>query len=407
MPLAVTDWLRGKSRHAHAEERPRLRRLFVDVSTIVRHDAQTGIQRVVRSICRELASRGSADVAVYAVAASKWRPYAIVSTNLLPGSNDLRPALQPKLGPGDAFLGLDLSAHLFARHERQLRRWRDAGADIAVIVYDLLPSMRPDWFNPKTTHYFRLWLDVVARRASVVLPISRSVREDFTAFVSRHHPGRAAQIETHVLPLSGDIGLFGPEADGNANPVILAMRARHALLMVGTVEPRKGHSAALAAHRRAWSDNPSEAPLLVIAGRPGWQTEELQEELRQLDLERDGAIWLEEVCDTLLDRLYRDCRGLLVASLGEGYCLPIKEAFAYGKPVLARNLPVLRELDSPSITYFDDDRPDQLAKAMIEFAANPPASVDQPDAQGWADSVGVIMRALRAESSTDGSRCAS
>ncbi|MFL6725627.1 MAG: glycosyltransferase family 4 protein [Sphingomicrobium sp.] len=262
------------------------------------------------------------------------------------------------------------------------------------MVYDLLPFARPEWFSPKTVKYFGHWLGVVARRASLVLPISHSVQEDLAKYLTAYHGDRAPQIRSRVLPLSGDIGQLNRKPARNGDPVVQAMQLRPSVLMVGTIEPRKGHSIALSAHRHAWSNQPETAPFLIIAGKPGWHTEELQAGLRNLCLERDGAIWLEEVSDARLDQLYRACRCVLVASRGEGYCLPLHEALAYGKPVLARNLPVLRELHAPTVSYFTDDNPESLAKALIECVADRTPEPTGTHAEGWEETVRVILQAL-------------
>src|SRR6185369_17833072 len=123
--------------------------------------------------------------------------------------------------------------------------------------------------------------------------------------LAAHHSERAPQIRSAVLPLSGDIGQFDYNSPARLDPVTEAMRARPAVLMVGTVEPRKGYAVALAAHRHAWATSSARAPLLIMAGKPGWQTAELQRELRALDLERDGAVWLEDVDDSKLHELYQ------------------------------------------------------------------------------------------------------
>ena len=387
-------WSGGALAKSIDESSEPVRRLFVDVSTIVRHDAQTGIQRVVRSVCREL-SMYHPRLRIHAVAATKWRPYAVVETELFPKNSIPSARGRLELGPGDAFLGLDLSAHLFFRHERQLRRWSAAGAEIAAVVYDLLPLAHPEWFSPKTTLHFRRWLDVIGRRANVVLPISRSVQADLAKYLTAHHLERAPQIRSDVLPLSGDIGLFQHNLPARLDPVTEAMRTHPAVLMVGTVEPRKGYAVALAAHRQAWATSSATAPLLIMAGKPGWQTGELQRELRGLNLERDGAVWLEDVDDAKLHELYRACRCVLVASLGEGYCLPLHEALAYGKPVLARDLPVLRELHSPMIFYFTTDDPENLALALVDVATRKLTPPTIPLARGWADTVRTILDALK------------
>lgn len=388
------DWFGGALVKQTSENAAPVRRLFVDVSTIVRHDAQTGIQRVVRSVCRELC-RDQSGLTIHAVAATKWRPYAVVETDLLPQSPTALTRGRLELGLGDAFLGLDLSAHLFSRREGQLRRWSEAGAEIATVVYDLLPLAHPEWFNPRTARYFHRWLDVVGRRANVVLPISQSVQADLTKYLTAHHSERAPQIRSEVLPLSGDIGQFEHDSHAKLDPVTETMRSRPAVLMVGTVEPRKGYSVALAAHRHAWATSPATAPLLIMAGKAGWRTADMQAELRRLNLDRDGAIWLEDVDDSKLHELYRACRCVLVASRGEGYCLPLHEALAYGKPVLARDLPVLRELHSPMISYFTADDPSSLAAALVDIATRALPSPTIPPVRGWADTVRTILHALK------------
>ena len=375
--------------------RATLRRLFVDVSTIVRHDAGTGIQRVVRSVCRELSNGAGDDLEIHPVAASRWRPYSVVVTDLLP-SRGTPPKGLLSLGEGDAFVGLDLSAHLLPRHERRIAGWVANGARVGIVVYDLLPYQRPEWFSSRTAPQFRDWLDVVARTATVALPISQAVADDLAAYVAAKRDSSREKLKLSVIPLGGSIGQFDRAESEPDHPVIRAMENRAAILMVGTVEPRKGHDIALRAHRHAWNASPK-APLLILAGQPGWRTESLQVELRALTLENDGAIWLEDVNDHLLDRLYRACRGLLVASLGEGYCLPLREALAYGKPILARDLPVLKELDSPAITYFSSDEPHDLGARLLEFSSKQHPLYPSADDAGWSETVRAIVQAMRGE----------
>lgn len=395
--LPVTRRIVEPEIHGVKANRAPLRRLFVDISTIARHDAGTGIQRVVRSVCREM-SRESLPFDIRGVVATKWRPFSEFPSPLLPPCGRDVESGRLRLGDGDAFLGLDLSTHLFARHEGQLSRWRAAGAQIAVVVYDLLPFAHPEWFSPKNAAHFRRWLDVVACQADLVLPISTSVKGELAEYLRARWPDRAQDIRSEVLPLTGDIGRF-PGEHSRSDRVVDSMCSRPSVLMVGTIEPRKGHAAALAAHRVAWEQSPETAPLLIIAGRSGWHTETLQSELRALDVRHHGVIWLEDVSDVRLDDLYRACSCVLVASYGEGYCLPLHEALAYGKPVLARDLPVLREANDPRISYFNSDDPVLLAAALARTCSMIPAeppNIGGGKRRGWDRTVRTIIQSLGA-----------
>src|SRR5690349_24389970 len=91
-------------------------RLLVDVSAIIWHDAQTGIQRVVRAVWSALYDRSGDDFELVPVYASSAHGYCYGRTDHLgyPIPAETNSAVRVK--PGDKFLGLDLSAHLLPKY---------------------------------------------------------------------------------------------------------------------------------------------------------------------------------------------------------------------------------------------------------------------------------------------------
>jgi glycosyltransferase involved in cell wall biosynthesis len=369
----------------------------VDVSTIVRHDAQTGIQRVVRAVCDQLTRANLNGIEIFAIAASSRHSYRLVSFDFAKEAAGPVIGTTLELGAGDVFLGLDLCAHLLSRYEVQLWRWQSRGAVIAAVVYDLLPYSNPEWFNRSTVRNFRKWMWVLGRRADLLLPISTSVSRDVERYLEEHHSARSGFIARQVIPLSGDIAMSRPSTGmpDHAASVLAAIKQRPTVLMVGTVEPRKGHAVALAAHKYGWKSDPSNAPLMVFAGKPGWKTEELQAEMSELTLERDGAIWLRAVSDELLTELYEACFATLVCSYGEGYCLPVHEALSHGKFALVRDLPVLREFSSPLIEYFSDDSPAALAAQLRALTLHDLPAAHLPWDEKWDTTLAVLTKAIK------------
>jgi glycosyltransferase involved in cell wall biosynthesis len=55
---------------------------------------------------------------------------------------------------------------------------------------------------------------------------------------------------------------------------------------------------------------------------------------------------------------------LIAASYGEGFGLPLIEAAQHGLPILARDIPVFREVAGKHASYFTANDPEELAKAI-------------------------------------------
>jgi glycosyltransferase involved in cell wall biosynthesis len=166
--------------------------------------------------------------------------------------------------------------------------------------------------------------------------------------------------------------------------------------MVGTLEPRKGHAEVLAAFELLWSTGVEMN--LAIVGRPGWKTEDLQDTLRNHPLLRKRLFWFWNATDEEVERLYQACTGVVVASRAEGFGLPLIEALGYGKPVLARDIPVLHTVSSCRVDYFPADATAGLLAATIaRWLAAANAATAPPDVASlptWRDSARHMVRTL-------------
>ena len=385
-------------------------RLLVDVSNIIRHDAGTGIQRVVRALLAGLVERPPCGILVQPVFAS--RDHGFCAGRLLPDGRlapthaNERQRLTARAG--DIFLGLDLAANILPQVEFELAHWRRAGVAVNIMVYDLLPLAHPEWFGPHTSRNFRRWLGVLARQADRCICISEAVADTLAAKLPSNGGPAIA-----VIPLGADLHAAGPaeaggvavaggvaEADrsGGGEAAALAdFLARHrTVLSVGTIEPRKGHDRLLAAMEVLWAAQPDSDIGLLLVGRPGWKTDALQEALRQHPERGRRLLWLEDAGDDVLAAAYRGAAGVVVASLGEGFGLPLVEALAHGRPVLARDLPVLREVGGDLVDLFADDTPAALAQRITAWLATPrpPTPTQIAALPRWADSGAALVRVL-------------
>ena len=146
-----------------------------------------------------------------------------------------------------------------------------------------------------------------------------------------------------------------------------ALRARRSptFLMVGTVEPRKGHQQVLEAFEILWRKG-IEAKL-VIVGKRGWKTEDFVERVKEHPELGNRVFWHKNATDEYLKQIYSVSTSLIAASEGEGFGLPLIEAAQHGLPIIARDLPVFREVAGEHAFYFKGLRPEDLATALTEW----------------------------------------
>jgi glycosyltransferase involved in cell wall biosynthesis len=131
------------------------------------------------------------------------------------------------------------------------------------------------------------------------------------------------------------------------------------VLFVGTWEARKGLPALFAAVRQVNAER--KRVRLVLAGQPGWGTGDLVRDMRL-----DPIVELrEKPADVELAELYRGALALAYPSEMEGFGLPVAEGLACGCPVIASDLPSIREFagDVPMYVTAGDS---QALAAQIE-----------------------------------------
>jgi len=374
------------------------RQLIIDVSVIAREDARTGIQRVVRALLVQLLERPPEGWAIRLVRATKYRGYRIAPTlSALPAACP-GPSAPLRIGRGDVFLGLDLSAHLVPRHFGQLARWKKQGVAMHFMVYDLLPILSPQWFNPRTQRHFARWLRAVALLADGAVCISESVRQELAKHLAERYHLPAHSIGLNHIHLGGDLHASAPSqgVPASFDTWLNDLVRRPTVLMVGTLEPRKGHEQALSAFDLLWAQG--QDVNLVIAGKPGWQVEALLARIHQHPELGKRLHWLDQPSDEVLESLYRHASGALMASQAEGFGLPLVEAASHGKPVLARDIPVFREVGAHGACYFQGNEPEALAGALTRWLARLQAPDSIPSAaipwQTWSDSARQLLACL-------------
>ncbi|RLP74386.1 glycosyltransferase [Xanthobacter tagetidis] len=397
-------------------------RLFVDVSVLARNDLRSGIQRVVRGLLLELLKAPPAGYRIEPVRLSdvtgRWQYHLArhYTEQIFTGTWDVLIDEPAEVAAGDIFLGADFHTDGIAHAARAglFGEWRQRGVRISFIVYDILPLTLPNCFPPYAEPTHRAWMLTLSEIADDLVCISTSVANETKAWLEAHaaHPEQLPAI--HPWTLGADIDASHPTRGmpDDADAFLAMMQANDSFLMVGTLEPRKGHLQALHAFEILWAEG-SQAKLIFV-GKEGWRgvpqedaqsLPELMDRLRHHPELGKRLFWLQDTSDEFLDRIYQEADCLIAASLDEGFGLPLIEAARHGIPIIARDIPVFREVAGGCATYFSGHDGPALATAieawLAAFRADRHPKSSQMPWLTWAESAQRLKEILATSSRTD------
>lgn len=367
------------------------RRLLLDVTDLASEDLGAGVQRVTRRIVGELLLQARPEFEVELVRLTargtyaRARQFAAALVHAMDGR--LGEDVEIAARPGDILLGLDFCRAYHAQLDAALAGFRAAGALVVLLVHDVLPLQHPEWFPEPVSQDYEAWLRVLAHRSDAALCISmESARSLSTQLEARGLP--LPRLGQHVIGLGSD-GLIPGAPSLPARPVSMPAQ----VLVVGTIEPRKGHAQILDAFEQLWQQNVQVE--LTIAGKAGWMTEPLLERIRCHPMLGTKLRWLSAPDDLSLFDAYVSADLVLMASNGEGFGLPIAEGAWAGCDLLVRDIPVFRETAGPGANYFEGNDGSSLAiavQAWLQDAGSPFYGTKGRKTTTWAECASVIKR---------------
>jgi glycosyltransferase involved in cell wall biosynthesis len=236
-------------------------------------------------------------------------------------------------------------------------------APLVVTVNDVAFLRHPETSTPHGVRFHERGLDIARREAAAIITPSEFTRDELV----REGFDRS---RIHCVPLG-----VRPPARPSAEIAATTrerLRARGVdgrfLLVAGTIEPRKDHATIVAAFDRLRARHPDVR--LVVVGAPGWAPKQID---RVLD--RPGVVALGFVSDAELDLLYRRADVVVTASIYEGFGLPVLEALARGRPVVASAIPPHREIADGAARLFAPGDADALAIEIDDLLDDPDARV--------------------------------
>lgn len=354
----------------HANLNWRLRRqprLLIDVTQLTKVDAYSGIQRVVKKIAYEIGNMSTADLArpfdlVHLANGKLWRASAVVAS-IFGLDQQKIPEEEIVTHPGDTLLMLDSSWEQYGDFLPIFEKVRLSGGKIVTVVYDLIPLRLPQMCAMPLVHVFQRWIRLAAEQSDMLLCISRSVADDTIAYFVEQNFNLTKKPDVRYWCLGADLDAGNGETQVRAQVTqIVADKQSPLFLMVGTIEPRKGHDFVLNAFESLWQSGLDVR--LCIAGKEGWQVAKTMQRLRQHPELNKKLFFIEKFTDAEINQSYAAATALIAASTAEGFGLPIIEAALHKVPVLASDIPVFREVGGEGAQYFSLASPQYLEDAI-------------------------------------------
>lgn len=351
-------------------------RVYIDLSRLCMTPFTTGIQRVAKAVVTRMLQDPRAVVILLNALPSHtaWRvlPHKEFlafcdGTRRVPYGDAPCDILTPAdLESGSAFFEIDSAWNMPMHRGWLYPQLRQRGICVICHVYDLIPVTEPQYFHRNTAVQFWAWAGAVAAYADHVICNAQATKNALHTLCSQLDVKPPACT---VIPLGGDFTVPRCQSHGADASLLARLQPYRYLLMVGTIEPRKNHRLVLDALPQLQEMGIS----VVFAGRMGWNMENFAAEMRKHPLRGKSFFFAESPDDATIQALYASALAVVFPTKNEGFGLPIAEAFCYGTPVLAADLPVLRESGGELAVYFDHNAPRALTEAVRGLLADPAA----------------------------------
>ena len=228
-------------------------------------------------------------------------------------------------------------------------------APLVVTAHDAAPLIYPETYPRRGRRFHTQGLAAAAKRADLVITVSQSAAEELAMYTS------IPPERMRVVPNGVDLEI-ARDAQVEATRRELGLDDAPYVFWIGSLEPRKNVGLLVDAFVR-WALYTDLPHRLVLAGPAGW----LEDEASVLAPARrlgDRVRTLGRVGDPALGALYRGADVFAFPSRHEGFGIPVLEAMAQETPVIAADIPALREIAAGAAILRSPDDPDAWVAAL-------------------------------------------
>jgi glycosyltransferase involved in cell wall biosynthesis len=318
-----------------------LRQLLVDISSIHNENITLDIERVISNLLTDLLQCPLAGFRIRLVAAENGHyTYQEIS-----GTDVVDRGHEPIfVRSGDIFLGIGPAVSI--EHQYVLADLKLHGIHFLFVVFDLLPIALPSACSFVKHQQFVTWLTTAAKLASGFLcPFSSGVNV-LRTWLSE------SDVKQKELPLIEAFNLIvRPSNKETAQQINPQIKSAHAAFIMATeITNHSCHSQILDVFEELWIRGKKADLILITTQECG--DEEFAKRLQEHKQVGQHLFWFNNPPADLLAQLYEVSCAVLLASEHAVYDTRLIETIQIGRPIIARDLPAIREMVGESAFYF-------------------------------------------------------
>lgn len=260
---------------------------------------------------------------------------------------------------------LDFSLNQLIDYEKVIKYLKDKRKiKTYSLIYDLIPYTNSNWFSvPNYKQNFYKWLKIISK-SDKIFTISNTVKNKLTK-LRKLRKLRFNYKKVYKIDLGSDFINTRNKKSKKNIPHRSIKKIK--FLIVGTIEPRKGHLDFVKAFSKLLEYHDME---LHIVGKLGWNYDKILNFIKRQKYFNSKIFVHLNVDDNQLKKFYYETNVSVIASLDEGFGLPIVEALSFGNVVLARDIKVFREIGQKNINYFQNGSEKKIINSLIKFIRN-------------------------------------
>jgi glycosyltransferase involved in cell wall biosynthesis len=280
------------------------------------------------------------------------------------------------------------------------RNWSLWNSRSITYIYDIGYIKFPETVEPKNQKYLSKKIQKWANRTDKIIAITKEVSYEIEKYL--HQP--YSKIE--IVYCGVDTKYFYKRTEKEVEKVksYYGIDAGLYILFVGNIEPRKNLETLLDAYKKLDNSLRSKYALVIVGG-DGWLNTELHVRLKEMQENGFNIIRPSSYVRTEdLPAIYSGSKLLVHPAVYEGFGITPLEALACQVPVVASDIPALKEVFSDAITYFPTYDSSKLA-IIISDVLNDSKNVvekvniglSKANELSWANSAEALLKIIEEE----------
>jgi glycosyltransferase involved in cell wall biosynthesis len=231
----------------------------------------------------------------------------------------------------------------------------------ATVIHDLTYLYFPELVEEKNLAHLRRVVPRSIKRSDFIITVSQSVKQELI---------KEFGIDPHrciVTSIPPEPAYSKP--NNNEIHTKYQIPTKKFIFFIGNREPRKNLATLVEAYCQLPDTIKSEYSL-ILAGGKGWKSEKSQQAIDDAKNAGEHVVHVGYIDQADSPAFFQKASLFVMPSLYEGFGMPVLEAMSANTPVVASDIPVLRETGGDAALYAAPDSPSDFRDKMLSILSD-------------------------------------